>query len=98
VQHNIRVIAGYYSRLTASRLSELLRLPVASTEVLLSEMVSTKQLYAKVDRPAGIVEFRRPQLATEVLNTYATDLSQLLQLVEKTCHMIGKENMIHNIK
>jgi len=95
VQHNIRVIAGYYSRITSTRLSELLRLPVASTEILLSEMVSTKQLYGKIDRPRGIIEFQRPQAAAEVLNTYAADLSQLLQLVERTTHQINKEIMTH---
>jgi len=98
VQHNIRVLSGYYSRVTSARLSELLRLPSSTAEVLLSELVSSKQLYAKIDRPKGVVEFRKPQQATEVINGYAADLSQLLQLVEKTCHMISKENMIHNIK
>ena len=98
VQHNIRVIASYYSRISSARLSSLLKLEESKTEVLLSEMVSTKQLYAKMDRPAGIISFTKPQPATEILNTYANDLSSLLQLVEKTCHMINKENMMHNIK
>lgn len=98
VQHNIRVIAGYYGRIRSARLAELLQLDESKTEVLLSEMVSTKQLYAKMDRPAGIVSFTKPQPATEVLNDYANDLSSLLQLVEKTCHMINKEQMMYGIK
>jgi len=98
VQHNIRVIAGYYSRIRSARLAELLKLDESKTEVLLSEMVSTKQLYAKMDRPAGVVSFHKPQPATEVLNDYANDLSSLLQLVEKTCHMINKEQMMYGIK
>lgn len=97
-QHNIRVIASYYSRITSARLASLLKLDESKTEVLLSEMVSTKQLYGKMDRPAGIISFVRPQPATEILHTYANDLSSLLQLVEKTCHMISKENMMHNLK
>ena len=97
-QHNIRVIASYYARITSARLASLLKLDEAKTEILLSEMVSTKQLYGKMDRPAGIISFVRPQPATEILHTYANDLSSLLQLVEKTCHMISKENMIHNLK
>jgi len=95
LQHNIRVIAGYYARITCARLSDLLRLPVSSTEILLSEMVSTKQLYGKIDRPRGVIEFKRPQAAAEVLNTYAADLSQLLQLVERTTHQINKEIMTY---
>lgn len=98
VQHNIRVVGGYYSSITSARLGQLLKLDPAKTEILLSEMVSSKQLYAKIDRPSGIITFKRPLPATEVLNSYANDLSSLLAVVEKTCHMIHKEEMMHKIK
>jgi 26S proteasome regulatory subunit N5 len=98
VQHNIRVVGGYYGKITSTRLGQLLKLEPSKTEVLLSEMVSSKQLVAKIDRPQGIITFTKPQPATEILNSYANDLSSLLSVVEKTCHMINKENMIHKIK
>jgi len=98
VQHNIRVIGGYYSHIRSERLCQLLQLPAHATELLLSDMVSSGQLYAKIDRPQGLISFRRPLPPAEVLNTYANDLSALLNVVEKTCHMINKENMIHKIK
>jgi hypothetical protein len=93
VQHNIRVIGGFYERITSARLSQLLQLEPLQTELLLSEMVSSKQLFAKIDRPAGVILFRQELPATEVLNKYANDLSTLLSVVEKTCHMINKENV-----
>jgi 26S proteasome regulatory subunit N5 len=98
VQHNIRVVGDYYGRITSGRLGQLLKLDPSKTEVLLSEMVSSQQLYAKIDRPAGVITFKRPLPATEILNSYANDLSSLLAVVEKTCHMIHKEEMIHKIK
>ena len=98
VQHNIRVVGMYYGKIRSNRLGELLNLDPSKAEILLSEMVSSQQLYAKIDRPRGIINFTKPKPATEILNEYANDLSSLLAVVEKTCHMINKEMMTHNIK
>jgi len=97
VQHNIRVIAGYYSRLRFARFSALLSLPAEAAELFLSETVSEKMVYAKIDRPAGIVSFEKPKLPSEVLAEWSGDISQLLGLVETTCQLINKENMLHKI-
>jgi len=97
IQHNLRVMALYYSRITSKRLATLLQLPLEKTEAYLSEMVSSKQLYAKIDRPAGIIRFAKKHTAGEQLNTWASDISDLLSLVEKTCHLINKDNMVHEI-
>jgi 26S proteasome regulatory subunit N5 len=35
--------------------------------------------------------------AEETLSEWSSDLGQLLGLVERTCHLINKENMIHKI-
>jgi 26S proteasome regulatory subunit N5 len=92
-------------------------------ERFLSEMVSNKMVYAKVDRPAGIVVFKKARSPTDVLTDWsgecmvvlwlqlglrvfisplcrflcAADISQLLSLVDSTCHLINKENMLHQI-
>ena len=42
---------------------------------------------------AGIISFARKQDSNELLNAWASDISDLLGLVEKTCHMIGMEYM-----
>eukprot|EP00275_Glaucocystis_incrassata_P000975 EC121361.1.p1 GENE.EC121361.1~~EC121361.1.p1 ORF type:complete len:140 (+),score=13.00 EC121361.1:59-478(+) len=57
VEHNIRIISNYYGRITASRLAQLLDLSAEDTEKNVSEMVASKSLYARIDRPAGIVSF-----------------------------------------
>lgn len=97
VQHNIRVVSGFYTRISAERLAELLQLPADQMERLLSEMVSAKQLYAKIDRCVGRITFQKKQAPAEVLTEWASDISQLLTVVEKTCHLINKENMVHGI-
>jgi len=88
-------MGGYYKRIHTRRLSSLLSLSDEETETYLSEMVSSKQLFAKIDRASGIVVFERTQSPNELLNAWASDVSSLLVLVEKTCHIINKENMLH---
>lgn len=94
VQHNIRTIAKYYHRITSARLAELLSLDADATEDFLSELVSSKQLYAKIDRKEGIITFTRKQTANTLLNEWSSDIGSLLGLVEKTCHLINKEYMV----
>jgi 26S proteasome regulatory subunit N5 len=96
-QHNLRVAAKYYKQIRISRLAVLLGLSEADTEVHLSALVSEGEIFAKMDRPAGIVRFAPKVSAEETLTEWASDIDELLSLVERTCHLINKENMIHKI-
>lgn len=87
---NIRVVAGYYTRITLSRLATFLSLSVAETEQFLSKLVTSKTVYAKIDRPAGIVSFVKPKRGDEVLNEWSSDVHKLMGLIEKSCHLIAK--------
>ena len=61
VEHDIRVVAKYYTRINTIRLAEMLQLSVDKTEDYLSSMVtseSTARLDARIDRPAGIINFQ----------------------------------------
>ena len=102
VQHNMRIIAAYYTRITASRFSSLLQLPVDSAELYLSEMVSSGQLYVRIDRPKGEYVFRREEAAGVggggEIAELTGNIEQLLKLVETTNHLINKEMMVHTAK
>jgi hypothetical protein len=97
VQHNIRVAAGAYTRVRFPRLAEVLGLDAPTTEAMVSELVSDKSIYARIDRPSGVVVFERPRPPTEVLSDWAADLEEVLGLVEKASHQIQKEYMVHGI-
>ncbi|PQM42208.1 26S proteasome non-ATPase regulatory subunit 12 homolog A-like [Prunus yedoensis var. nudiflora] len=58
-------------------------------------MVVSKALVAKIDRPIGIVSFQTAKDSNNVLNSWATNLEKLLDLVEKRCHQKHKETMVH---
>nr|XP_007159793.1 hypothetical protein PHAVU_002G267700g [Phaseolus vulgaris]ESW31787.1 hypothetical protein PHAVU_002G267700g [Phaseolus vulgaris] len=95
IEHNILVVSKYYARITLKRLAELLCLSVQEAEKHLSDMVVSKALVAKIDRPMGIVCFQTAKDSNDILNTWAANLDKLLDLVEKSCHQIHKETMVH---
>ncbi|KAF8973597.1 26S proteasome non-ATPase regulatory subunit 12 [Flammula alnicola] len=84
IEHNIRVVAQYYTRITLTRLTSLLDLTPKQTEQTLARLVVSGTIWAKVDRPAGVVNFRSKRNAEDVMNDWSSDMQKLLGLVEKT--------------
>ncbi|XP_011179163.2 26S proteasome non-ATPase regulatory subunit 12 [Zeugodacus cucurbitae] len=96
IEHNIRIIAMYYSRIHLQRMSELLNLPSNRCEEYLSKLANTDTIRVKIDRPVGIIYFTTKKSASDILNNWANDVNQLMSLVNKTCHLINKEECIHS--
>merc|ERR1712217_929301 len=94
VQHNIKVISDYYEKINMKRLCELIGLPEKEAEAELSELVCSKFVYAKIDRPAGEIKFGQKQTYTDRLNDWSNNITKMLDLVENTCHLIQKEQMV----
>jgi 26S proteasome regulatory subunit N5 len=97
IEHNVRVVAKYYTRIQMGRLTELLDLTEEETEKYISELVTSKTIYAKIDRPARLVNFAKPRDADDVLNEWSTDMKSLLGLLERIDHLITKEEMMARI-
>jgi len=95
VQHNIKVISGYYEQIHTKRLCELLGLTDKEVEAELSELVCSKFVFAKIDRPAGTIKFGKKLTYTDRLNDWSDSITKMLDLVENTCHVIQKEQMVH---
>ena len=60
----------------------------------MSTLVTDGTLTAKIDRPHGIVAFAPPKPPEETLSDWAADISKLLTLVDETCHLINKDQMV----
>ncbi|TFK77288.1 PCI-domain-containing protein [Pluteus cervinus] len=84
VEHNIRVVSQYYTRITIARLTAFLDLSSQETEEVLSRLVVSGTVWARIDRPAGVISFRGKQSAEDVMNDWSSDMQKLLGLVEKT--------------
>uniref|UniRef100_A0A131Z0W6 26S proteasome regulatory subunit N5 n=3 Tax=Rhipicephalus TaxID=426455 RepID=A0A131Z0W6_RHIAP len=95
VEHNIRVMSQYYTRITLERMSQLLDLSQKGTEDVLSELVVANRVWAKIDRLAGVVCFSCHKEPNQVLNEWSSNLNSLMALLSKTSHLISKEEMVH---
>ncbi|CAZ81681.1 unnamed protein product [Tuber melanosporum] len=97
IEHNVRVVAKYYTRIRMDRLKVLLDLDEDEAETYLSQLVTQKTVYAKIDRPARIISFAEPRDADDVLNEWSGNMKSLLGLLERIDHLITKEEMMANI-
>lgn len=98
IEHNLRVVAKYYTRIQMARLTTLLDLNEDETESFISQLVTAKTVYAKIDRPARVVSFTKPRDADEVLNEWSGSMKSLLNLLERIDHLITREEMMARIQ
>ncbi|EDO26121.1 predicted protein, partial [Nematostella vectensis] len=97
IANNIRVMAKYYTRISMTRMAQLLNLTVEESEHFLSELVVSKTVFARIDRPSGIVTFSSNKSPNEILNEWSHNLTTLMQLLNRTTHLITKEEMVHKM-
>jgi len=95
IEHNLRMIAQYYTRITLTRLADLLTLSTTEAEEFLSNLVVKGTIEAKTDRLDGIVCFSQSKDPNDRLNEWSCKLNDLMQLLSKTTHLINKEEMVH---
>lgn len=97
IEHNLRVVAKYYERISLARLGSLIKLSRDQLEHHLSNLSYSGALTLKIDQPAGIVSFSPKRSSEEVLSEWSGDITKMLQLMEATCHLINRENMVHKV-
>lgn len=90
IEHNVRVVAKFYTRIRMDRLQTLLDLGEEEAESYLSKLVTQKTVYARIDRPSRIVDFKEPRDSNEVLNEWSGNMKGLLGLLERVDHLITK--------
>ncbi|KAB7500043.1 Longitudinals lacking protein-like [Armadillidium nasatum] len=95
VEHNIRMMAKYYTRIHLKRMAQLLDLSDKESEDFLCQLVVSGTVTARMDRLEGLVNFGTTPEHSQLLNTWADSLHHLMALVNKTTHLINKEEMVH---
>lgn len=98
IEHNVRVIAKYYTRITFPRLTSLLDLTEEETEKYISDLVTKKTVYARIDRPARVVSFELKRGPDEVLDEWGSSMKSLLGLLERVGHLMQREEMMARIQ
>lgn len=96
IEHNVRIIGGFYSTIRMNRFASLLDLSPEKAEQTLASLVSVGMVWAKVDRTTGIITFAERKSSDDMLNSWNSRVDGLLSLMVKTNHQIAKEEMIHS--
>lgn len=91
IQHNLLVVAKYYKKIYLQRLCELCGVTLSEIERELCELITSKQVAAKIDRPSGIVNFIVRKTEDEILDDWATDVNRVLDLIDNTSNLIQRE-------
>lgn len=96
IQHNLRVIEKYYTRIRLDRLSPLIGVGIDRTEQEIADMVINKRIIAKINRIDGIVKFGKKEFTNDTLNTWNYDIKSLLSKIDTTCHLINRERVVYD--
>lgn len=78
-------------------MAELLLLDELKTEEFLAKLVNSETLKVKIDRPAGIIYFTQKKTQSEILNDWASGLNELMACVNRTTHLIQKEECLNQL-
>jgi hypothetical protein len=99
IEHSLRVVAMYYTNIRLQRLAELEQITVDELEDRIIDLVFNEGFYAKIDRPKGIITFKRKQKVAEVADDFSGNIMKLCRLVDQAHSLIEKERQcIHRVK
>lgn len=83
IQHNLRVIERYYSKIKIQTLSRLIGVPEDRAETEICDMVVNKRIQAKINRLAWEVSFKKKNSNVEgMLGDWNNDIKTMLDKVE----------------
>jgi 26S proteasome regulatory subunit N5 len=97
IEHNLRIISKYYQRIRFNRLEQLLNLSQETLEYHLSDLSFNGDINLKIDRPNEIISFEKKRSNEEILSEWSSDINKMMHLMETTCHLINRENMVHKV-
>ena len=83
IQHNLRVIEKYYSKIKINTLSRLIGVPEDRAEAEICDMVVNKRINAKINRLDSLVTFKKKNKNTEgMLGDWNSDIKTMLDKIE----------------
>ncbi|KAK8894457.1 26S proteasome non-ATPase regulatory subunit 12 [Tritrichomonas musculus] len=99
IEHGLRVVSMFYTNIRLKRLAELLQLTEDELEERVIDLVFNEAFYAKIDRPKGIITFKKQQKVSEVADEFSSNIMKLCKLVDQAHSLIEKERQeIHRSK
>lgn len=99
IEHGLRVVSIFYTNISLQRLAQLLQITVDELEERIIDLVFNEDFYAKINRPKGVITFKKQQKVSEVADEFSADIMKLCKLVDQAHSLIEKEKQnIHREK
>jgi len=54
-------------------------------------MINEKQIFCRIDRIEGIINFKSLKNENQVINEWSFDINHVLDLIDNTCNLIKRE-------
>lgn len=93
VEHGLRIISGFYSRISLQKLAKLLAIGVDELEQRIIDLVFNEKFYARIDRPNKIVTFKVQKKVSEVADEFSRNVAEVCKLVDHAHYLIEKEKL-----
>lgn len=98
-EHNVRMIAKYYTRISFQRMAALLEFNVEQMETFVCKLIVDGVISdAKIHRPSQIIYLRSKESSIEILDQWGSNVRKLTDIMNKVTHLIVKEEMVHGMQ
>jgi 26S proteasome regulatory subunit N5 len=90
-EHNMRMVAKYYTQISFDRMAEILEYPVDEMETFLCNLIVTGVIPdAKIHRPSRIINLRARKADIETLDQWGSNVRKLTDILNK----VGIEDIL----
>ncbi|KAL3097830.1 hypothetical protein niasHS_000565 [Heterodera schachtii] len=98
-EHNVRMVAKYYSRITFQRMAKLLEFGIEQMEAFVCKMIVDGVIpEVKIHRPSQIIYLSPKKNGAEVLDEWVFNVRKLTDTMNKVSQLIAKEEMVHGLQ
>ena len=96
VKKNLAIVAKYFKNVKLVRLAQILRINLDTVEDCLCDLIVNQLVKAKIDRPAGVVDFSIPEVSNDndMVDNWVENINQIVDIVDLACERIEHEEVV----
>ena len=95
-EHNVRMVAKYYTQLSFDRMAELLEFPIDEMEKFVCNLIVSGVIpEVKINRPLRIIQLQVRKESIDTLDQWGSNVKKLTDILNQMSHLILKEEMVH---
>jgi len=98
-EHNVRLVAKYYTRISFDRMANLLEFTVEEMETFVCKIIADGVISdVKIHRPSQTINLKARKANIDTLEQWGSNVRSLTDMLNKVSHLILKEEMVHGVR